>query len=674
MNNLKLISLAVLLLAALSCGKESAVSGQLRSGDLVAGEGEVLCVTTPASKTSLNAQMKVVWDFKDRICLLNEDTSEGEEYFIKELSQDKVTAVFATSGTPVAGEVRHALYPQAAFKSLDAQAGTVKVDMSAVGGPDVSGLPMIATSRGSLFSFVNLCGALMVRPYDLQNLGLSIRSVKAVSKDGYAIGSAAVVALGTMSISSFEGEKTYVEMTLDEAVNISTYGWTSWSTHASSSFEGAAREFVVYVPCGEYPSGFDIVLTDADGRSYTYETGPQTVSPGVITRLPYVPLTTYYGAENCVRVAPGTKSVTVDITPYYSFCRRFERSEDIVSSDSPIVSSAQVLWQQEYGCQRADVMTTASSGTVISAGGEIAIANSEDGRQEMTLPLTGTAGNALVAVKDAAGTVLWSFHIWVSEASDVACSTVAGGDYAVMDRNLGATSADDRSQTTEELVRNSFGLFYQWGRKDPFPRVLHRTARVTANAYSAQLPFTNSVSRSDRTIGSISYTIRNPHQRIWLTSSGCNWLMSYVNELWGFHYSASSVDRLVAENQKKDGVKTVYDPCPAGYKVADAKHIKGLVDLNEGKLSSRDTHYGYYFDTGASARTYIPASGWVKSSEADSKALAYEGYWGMLWTSSSAQSNVHYMYLHSSTSAEFSDSRVCVRGHMCPVRCIKMKP
>lgn len=674
MNNLKLISLAVLLLAALSCGKESVVSGQLQTGDMIVGEGEILGVATPASKTSLNDQMKVVWDFNDRICLFNEDTSEGGEYFIKELSQDKVTAVFATSGTPVAGEVRHALYPQAAFKNFDAQAGTVKVDMSAVGGPDVSGLPMIATSRGSLFSFVNLCGALMVRPYDLQNLGLSIRSVKAVSKDGYAIGSAAVVALETMSISSFEGEKTYVEMTLDEAVNISTYGWTSWSTNASSSFEGAAREFVVYVPCGEYPSGFDIVLTDADGRSYTYETGPQTVSPGVITRLPYVPLTTYYGVENCVRVAPGTKSVTVDITPYYSFSRRFERSEDIVSSDSPIVSSAQVLWQQEYGCQTSDVMTTASSGTVISAGGEIAIANNEDGRQEMTVPLTGTAGNALVAVKDAAGTILWSFHIWVGEASDVACNTATGGDYTIMDRNLGATSANDRSQTTEELIRNSFGLFYQWGRKDPFPRILHRTARVTANTYSAQLPFTNSVSRSDRTIGSISYTIRNPHQRIWLTSSGCNWLMSYVNELWGFHYSASSVGRLVAENQKKDGVKTVYDPCPAGYKVADAKHIMGLVEQNAGKLSSRDTYYGYYFETGASGRTYIPASGWVKSSDDDSKALAYEGYWGMLWTSSSAQSNAHYMYVHSASSAEFSDNRACVRGHMCPVRCIKMKP
>ena len=661
-----------LLLAALSCGKELAVGGGATDGSLAVDDQDLLCRTTAVLKTSLNDQMEVVWGKDDRIRVMGQSNVKGESYHIKELSTDGRTAVFTTEGKPVMDEIRYALYPEAAFKSFDASALRMTVSMPMLS--ETASLPMVASSQGSIFEFANLFGGIAVRPYDIQNLGIAIKKLEVVSRDGKPIGADAVVDLETLMIAGFQGQETSVTLDLDKAANISSWGWTSWSTHNLSTFDDNAKEFVVYVPSGDYPFGFDVVMTDEDGRSYVYETGPMTIAQGCITRLAYEPLTIYYGSENSVRVAPGTSSVEIDVTPYCTFSRSFQRDGRMVLSKGDIVSSAQVLWQQEYGCQTADVMATAQSGTVVPADAELALAKSDDGRVSMTVPLTGMAGNALVAIKDAEGTTLWSYHVWVGDVADVQCNNTIGGQYTLMDRNLGATSVNDKSQTTEELIRNSFGLFYQWGRKDPFPRLLHRTARVTANSYSAQLPFTNSVQRLDRTIGSIGYATRNPDQRIWLdNSSGCNWLSSYVGELWGFHYSSNSIDRLVSENNVRNGVKTVYDPCPAGYKVADVKHIKGLVELNAEKLTSRDKFYGYHFDTGASTTTYIPASGWVKSGIADNLALCYEGYWGMLWSSASGLMNVNYMYLHSASSAVFADSHVCVRGNMCPVRCVKIE-
>ena len=664
------VSLAVLLLAAFSCGKESAVSGPSSDHGLQAAGSDILCTVAPESKTSLNDILQVIWEPQDRIRVVSADDTEGASYHIKELSEDCRTAVFTTEDAPVAGDVRYAVYPESSLKSYDAK--EQKMTLSFPKSSMISDLPMVASSQGSLFAFENLFGGIVVRPYDIQNSGICIKSVSVTSKDGRAIGSDATVDLKTMKVTAFEGKDMSVTMTLDEPQEISSGGWTSWSTHASAAF--ACKEFSVLVPCGDYPSGLEVSLTDTKGRSYTFETGALTVSEGVLTPMPYMPLTTYYGSVNCVRVAPQTTSVQVDVTPYYTIDKAFTHKGLKVQSSSSVVSSAQVVWQQEYGSKAEDVMATAQSGTVIPSGSTLALDNTEDGKILLTVPLTGAAGNALVAIKDSEGTVLWSFHIWVSDALDVPCNTSEGGQYTLMDRNLGATSVNDRSMTTEELIRNSFGLFYQWGRKDPFPRLVHRTARVTANSYSANLPYTNSVLRGDRTIGSIAYTLRNPDHRIWMDNgSGCNWLTSYVSELWGFHYSNVSLDRMVTENQRKDGVKTVYDPCPAGYRVADIKHIKGIVELNNGRLASRDKYYGYHFDTGASTTTYIPASGWVRSLYDDDKALCYEGFWGMLWSSASAVSNTHYLYLHSASKAEFGDSHVCVRGNMCPVRCVKIK-
>ena len=73
-------------------------------------------------------------------------------------------------------------------------------------------------------------------------------------------------------------------------------------------------------------------------------------------------------------------------------------------------------------------------------------------------------GNAVIAVKDINGNILWSWHIWVCDDQITAHDHINPANEVVaqiMDRNLGALN-------NEPMDVDNRGMFYQWGRKDPF--------------------------------------------------------------------------------------------------------------------------------------------------------------------------------------------------------------
>lgn len=131
----------------------------------------------------------------------------------------------------------------------------------------------------------------------------------------------------------------------------------------------------------------------------------------------------------------------------------------------------------------------------------------------------GKAGNVGIAVK--VGTnVKWSWHIWVPETPVVA--NAAGW----MDRNLGAT-------TTTPNTASTLGFFYQWGRKDPFPASSSTAANKNPSWWATVATSgTNNFNNS----------ITNP--MIFITTWDCG-----ATQRW----SGTS--------------KTIYDPCPVGYRV-----------------------------------------------------------------------------------------------------------
>lgn len=174
----------------------------------------------------------------------------------------------------------------------------------------------------------------------------------------------------------------------------------------------------------------------------------------------------------------------------------------------------------------------------------IATVELADGFVTFTTPDQLKPGNAVIAAKDASGVILWSWHIWVP------ATAIETADYGIfsapmMDRNLGAlvvATADDA------IAVESFGLTYQWGRKDPFPGA-GTIGSDDDNATVAGLAL--SATEGDDTTDECKITLEQSIQNPTLLghTQGADWLTPYNNTLW------------------QNGMKTIYDPCPPGYRV-----------------------------------------------------------------------------------------------------------
>ena len=87
----------------------------------------------------------------------------------------------------------------------------------------------------------------------------------------------------------------------------------------------------------------------------------------------------------------------------------------------------------------------------------------------------------MIAVKDASGKILWSWHIWATDfdpnAKTLKYTNDNGSTWEFMDRNLGAANAESGSF-------GAFGLLYQWGRKDPSRRLRPSLLKIRAKRYA----------------------------------------------------------------------------------------------------------------------------------------------------------------------------------------------
>ena len=191
------------------------------------------------------------------------------------------------------------------------------------------------------------------------------------------------------------------------------------------------------------------------------------------------------------------------------------------------VSSAGVLWE------------TFGTSTVPEVGDLIASVAYKDGQIILETPEEYKEGNAVVAAKSSDGTILWSWHIWLTDQPQEQVYYNNAG--TMMDRNLGATSA------TPGYV-GALGLLYQWGRKDPFLGSSSISDVVEAKS-TGTWPSSVTTSTSK---GNVDYATANPMTFISGTESS----------EYDWHYSSRNNDLWTSS-------KTIYDPCPAGWRVPD---------------------------------------------------------------------------------------------------------
>lgn len=219
--------------------------------------------------------------------------------------------------------------------------------------------------------------------------------------------------------------------------------------------------------------------------------------------------------------------------------------------------------------------------------------------------------NAILAVRDEQGKIMWSWHIWVTERSLDEIHWLQDGlgsnaTYGMMQCNLGWVDGkmvyyNDRSlkfkftQTgsgyVKEMTVNQAGdafdykdvgsTYYQWGRKDPIVALrnwdtyrfedyrLHETSDPKY-AYNTAPGYV--------TIGT---TIKNPNI-FYLMNGSTDWLNGTISSLWDNSSGNSSI--------KQTSVKTIYDPSPRGYKVPVPRAFSVFVNGDAGTLN------GYLFN------------------------------------------------------------------------------
>ena len=187
-------------------------------------------------------------------------------------------------------------------------------------------------------------------------------------------------------------------------------------------------------------------------------------------------------------------------------------------------------------------------------------------------------GNGIIAVYDKSdpnatdANILWSWHVWCTDKPNIIelglptnGETYSEKNYKIMDRDLGATTT-----TPDELT--TCGLGYQWGRKDPIIGVASLGSMENASTYNVRgykLEF-KEITKTEN-IGTIEYAIKHPEEFIVSTEnsdvSDNDWLY-YKSSfpagnhfLWGNPFSKCKMQKIGTI------IKTIYDPCPAGYKV-----------------------------------------------------------------------------------------------------------
>ena len=227
-------------------------------------------------------------------------------------------------------------------------------------------------------------------------------------------------------------------------------------------------------------------------------------------------------------------------------------------------------------------------------------------------------GNVLLAAYDAAGTILWSWNIWAAgEGYSAEAAARNVGRYVMMDRNLGATAGPEVMNSTDvREAAGAVGHYYQWGRKDPFPAMAEYGATSTTGVIATSggstgswglpshtpiaelrsanqtLDFTDLIFGTDavanchqlKTVIGDSFTteqslpesIKYPYKWMSYEGSDARWneyvwsapynMLSTTEERFSWRYLWGNPDP-DASVEQTDNVKTIYDPCPPGWKV-----------------------------------------------------------------------------------------------------------
>ncbi len=254
------------------------------------------------------------------------------------------------------------------------------------------------------------------------------------------------------------------------------------------------------------------------------------------------------------------------------------------------------------------------------SNGKVLLHVNGDYTEDITKTPLKTEGNVIIAAYDKkpeyaedgktiinGAAIIWTWHLWLTDAvKDVGNNN----GIIIQDRNLGAISSAPASYGTRDY--SMYGLWYQWGRPTPF-NLINYTKSTDENADS-DLPETgitipNSTVTANRTnepAATAQEAISHPLTLYGIGTQN-DWVSDKTNfvKFWGW-----------AANYE-DAEKTIYDPCPYGYKVPGYRLWSGISAYEyTGTSGGYNSESGARLSFGGSSTDehfYLPATGYFTS-------------------------------------------------------------
>ena len=329
--------------------------------------------------------------------------------------------------------------------------------------------------------------------------------------------------------------------------------------------------------------------------------------------------------------------------------------------------------------------------------------------------------NAVVAVRDASGTIMWSWHIWVTERDINQTHKVDdywnnGATYDMMSSNLGwvdgkqvyydprefkftfkqKKTGEEKTMTVTQVgetfdYKDAGSTYYQWGRKDPIVALRNRD-KTGVNDYRRLDTPTDDYLYKTNDKGLVTcaegikhpnvYYVKSTHSTAWLTDA------AYSPRLW--NVDGTEGDKWVASSKK-----TVYDPSPKGFKVPMPRAFSVFVNgynesgnvggsLNGNVLPAPDDYQYEVYPKKDKVGTKIPFTATGQRSNRSDLGSGPGSLWAMYgvyyWTNAAIKNGESYSFVIRYEDEDgdgekevhiysigFSGTQTMAR----PVRCIK---
>lgn len=284
-------------------------------------------------------------------------------------------------------------------------------------------------------------------------------------------------------------------------------------------------------------------------------------------------------------------------------------------------------------------------------------------------------GNALIGAYDANDNLLWTWHIWVTNSKFTeGANTIEIGGQTMMNINLGADT-NSNGDTTSSTIFDSYGLYYQWGRRIPLvgPNSWDfgfNEDKTMYNDNGAERKTRYEASTADT--GTIEWANDNPMTIITGNKDNAyDWLYEgHDDELWS------------------TTLKSEHDPCPYGWRIPESSVYANLtISAIDDALAWQEAQgmYGWhlvdkddssksYFFTAQGRRNYLDGRLDIVNDD-DIRPIPWAGYYWTATATDNGMAEAMFFDLNSATRTwnGFDAQRAMQRANALPVRCVKIK-